>query len=226
MSHNALPALCLHQLQTIMKLVKSWPLGMPFCTHMPALHGQHLSHHLLSQPTGPPFCHLLSLALLPSDTFLQSFALWPLGAPTELGSLVQPVNYWLLYSRSEIGSAPGWEPWLSSMTLFLLVETLTNFRPCSTCVRNGASAAVCNSMWLKLIPCPSSLIQPHLHSNGTLITAFPPHVAAHFREREREIIFIGTPNLCSPHHRLRPTVILVAACAARVNMKRKLFRLT
>ena len=24
----------------------------------------------------------------------------------------------------------------------------------------------------------------------------------------REIIFIGTPNLCSPHHRLRPTVIL------------------
>ena len=26
--------------------------------------------------------------------------------------------------------------------------------------------------------------------------------------REREIIFIGTPNLCSPHHRHRPTVIL------------------
>ena len=24
---------------------------------------------------------------------------------------------------------------------------------------------------------------------------------------EREIIFIGTPNLCSPHYRLRPTVI-------------------
>ena len=86
MSHNTLPALCLHQIQTIVKLVKSWPLGMPFGTHTPALHGPHLSHHLLSQPTGPPFCHLLSLAPLPSDTFLQSFALWPSGAPTELGS--------------------------------------------------------------------------------------------------------------------------------------------
>ena len=43
---------------------------------------------------------------------------------------------------------------------------------------------------------------------------------------ERDIIFIGTPNLCSPHHRHRPTVILVASYAARVDMKRKLFRLT
>ena len=43
---------------------------------------------------------------------------------------------------------------------------------------------------------------------------------------ERDIIFIGTPNLCSPHHWHRPTVILVAAYAAQVNMERKLFRLT
>ena len=41
---------------------------------------------------------------------------------------------------------------------------------------------------------------------------------------EREIIFIGTPNLCSPHHRHRPTVILVAAYAARVDMKRNTFQ--
>ena len=47
-------------------------------------------------------------------------------------------------------------------------------------------------------------------------------------DRERDIIFIGTPNLCSPHHRHRQTVILVAACAARMDMmrKEKLIRLT
>ena len=37
------------------------------------------------------------------------------------------------------------------------------------------------------------------------------------RVPEREIIFIGTPNLCSPHHLHRPTVILVAACPVYVN---------
>jgi len=33
---------------------------------------------------------------------------------------------------------------------------------------------------------------------------------------EREIIFIGTPSLCSPHHQHRLTVILVAAYAAHL----------
>ena len=75
---------------------------MPFCTRTPALHGPHLSHHLVSQPTGPPFCQLLSLALLPSDTSLQSFALWPSGAPTELGSLVQH-DPWLQPNHSITG---------------------------------------------------------------------------------------------------------------------------
>ena len=51
MSHNTLPALCHHQIQTIVKLVKSWPSGMPLCTHTHALHGPAPPHHLLSQPT-------------------------------------------------------------------------------------------------------------------------------------------------------------------------------
>ena len=38
---------------------------------------------------------------------------------------------------------------------------------------------------------------------------------------EREIIFIGTPNLCSPHHRHRPTVIWELFCTRILHQYQK-----
>ena len=86
---HTLPALCHHRIQTIVKLVKSWPSGMPLCTHTHALHGP--------APPSPPSLSAHWASLL-------SLVLWPSGAPTEMGSLVQLVNFWPLGSSSEMGT--------------------------------------------------------------------------------------------------------------------------
>ena len=67
------------------------------------------------------------------------------------------------------------------------------------CLGSALAAKTCSSCRFQLSACAGLSMRKNA-GNASMLEAATSWV-------EREIIFIGTPNLCSPHHRHQPTVI-------------------